>query len=211
MGRLMDHVRAALSLLDPLSAGSRAVLLRLAGRFGWGPVVLGSGVAVYAAFRYRTWIAPILLAWCVAAWMHAPEPDRDAGEAVEEEPAGEPADPFPGILWNLIADAPGVHVKTVAEHLHAAAPEAGCDRAAVRAALAARRIPVRGSVRGADGRVNEGVHRADLEVWEKGLSSPGSKPAPGACSGPVATPLTSGVAEGPTGVATPPTAPETPA
>ncbi|CAM5250403.1 hypothetical protein SGLAM104S_01616 [Streptomyces glaucescens] len=199
---LADRVRAALALIGPLGAGSRVLLLRLIGRFGWKTVLAGAVFAVFALFRYRTAIGWILAAWCAAAWMHAPkEPDEERGEATAEPVA----DPLPAVLWQLIGDAPGVHLKTVAGHLHAAAPEEGIDRASVRAALAARGIPIRASVRGADGRVNEGVHRADLEAWQQALPAPSTPPLSKTRSSPVATPLTSDVATPPTGVATPPT------
>ncbi|MER5715739.1 hypothetical protein [Streptomyces sp. NPDC002132] len=204
MTAVADRVRAVLALLGPLGAGSRVLLWRLIARFGWKMVGLGALVCVFAAVRYRTWIAWMLAAWCLAAWMHTP--DKAAGDADDtagEEPAETVADPLPAVLWTLIGEAPGVHLKAVAEHLHAAAPEQAVDRAAVRAHLAARQIPVRASVRDASGRVNEGVHRDDLRAWQEALSPAAPDPAPGPCSSPVATAVTCDVADAPTGVATP--------
>lgn len=199
--RLADQVRAVLSLLGPLSAGSRVLLLRLLGRFGWKAVGLGALVCVFAAVRYRTWIAWMLTAWCVAAWMCAPADGAD--EEAGEQPTDAAADPLPDVLWTLIGDAPGTHIRTIAEHLQAAAPEQPVDRAAVRAHLAARGIPVRASVRDAAGRVNEGVHRDDLRGWQEGLSPAGADTPPGPRSSAVATPVTCDVADAATGVATP--------
>ncbi|MBQ0827692.1 hypothetical protein [Streptomyces tagetis] len=210
--RTADKVRALLTLLGPLGAGSQALLLRLIGRFGWQGVLTAGVVAVYAVARYRPAIAWLLTAWCVAAWMHTPreedeeEPEAPAEKAGEEPFAEAPADALPGLLWALIGEAPGVHIKTLAAHLTAAAPDTPIDRPAVRAALTSRGIPLRGSVRDASGKVNEGVHRDDLECWEQALSGPSLDPHPGARGNPVATPLTSDVADAATAVATPPTA-----
>jgi hypothetical protein len=198
--RLADRVRAGLALLGPLGAGSRVFLLRLVGRFGWKVVGAGLLAAVYVAVRFRTWIVWMLLAWAVAAWMHAPGTPDEQREQAGEEP---PADPLVAILWHLIGDAPGTHLKTVTERLQKAAPEEDIDRAAVRAKLAARGIPVKPSVRDAAGRVNEGVHRADLQAWQAASSPPAVAPVPEARSKPVATPLTCDVADAATAVATP--------
>ncbi len=210
MRPLADRVRAVLDhLLVPLGAGSRALMLRLLTRFGWWPVACGVAVTAYAVNRYKTWIVWMLLAWCAAAWAHAPNvPEEEPEQLVEEgeERPAEPApDPLTGILWELIGDAPGVHLKTVVAHLHETGLDTACDRGAVRAALDRRGITVKGSVREADDRVNEGVHRDDLRAWEEARS-----PAPpGALSkmrsNPVATALTSDVAEPATAVATPAT------
>lgn len=204
--RAADRVRALLALLGPLDAGSRVLLLRLLGRFGWKAVVGGAAIVVYAAVRYRTWIAWMLLVWCAAAWMHTPATATEAAEEQLDEAGKQPPiDPLPWLMWKHIGEAPGVHVKTLAELLQAAAPEETVDRAAVRAKLAARGIPVRPSVRDAAGRVNEGVHRDDLKAWEEARFPAPPVPLSKARSSPVATALTSDVANPPTGVATPPT------
>jgi hypothetical protein len=201
MRALADRVRAVLALLGPLGAGSRVLLLRLIDRFGWKSVGGAVLVAVFAAVRYRTWIAWMLAAWAVAAWMHAPteEADEEAGE----QPSESAGDPLVMVLWQLIGEARGVHLKTLAEYLHAAAPEQPIDRATVRAHLAARGIPVRASVRDAADRVNEGVHRADLQAWQEALSPTDPDPISEGRSSPVATAVTCDVADAPTGVATP--------
>ncbi|MEV6014716.1 hypothetical protein [Streptomyces sp. NPDC051997] len=208
---MMRHLTARLAaLIDPLTAGGRILLLRFADRFGWRAVAIGTLVLLYAAPRYRTWIGPALLVLAGLAWMHAPdkatepqpEPEGEQpSEAVEEVPA----DPLPALLWELIGEARGVHLATIVDHLHESGLDPACDRAAVRAALDRRRIPVRGSVREADGRVNQGVHRADLEAWEQAHSPSPSQGGPKRRSYPATTPVTSDVAAPATAVATPAT------
>ena len=139
----------------------------------------------------------------VAAWIERRTPGNqvaeDSGDPAEEAPI----DPLVTVMWTLIGDAPGVHVKTLAAHLQAAVPEQLVARAAVRAKLGALGIPVRASVRDAAGRVNEGVHRADLEAWQQALPGPSPDPGPGPVEDPVATPVTCDVVDSPTPVATP--------
>ncbi|WP_108990430.1 hypothetical protein [Streptomyces coelicoflavus] len=204
--RTADKVRALLPLLGSLGAGSRALLLRLAGRLGWKGTLAVLVVAGYAVARYRPAFAWLLAAWCVAAWMHAPDRrEQPVEEAGEQPPAEVPHDPLPGILWDLIGEAPGVHVKRVVEHLHETGQDPTCQAADVRAALGRRGIPLRASVRDAAGRVNQGVHREDLTVWEEALSPGAPAPLSKTRSNPATTPLTSGVADAATAVATPPT------
>lgn len=193
-----DKVRALLALLGPLGAGSRALLLRLISRFGWKAVLIGAAITVSTVARYRTAFGWLLAAWCAAAWMHAPGDEEEAEDAA-------PKDPFPGMVWDLIGDAPGVHIKTVVAWLHETGLDTACTAADVTAGLTRRQIPIRASVRDADGRVNKGVHRDDLWAWLK-ARSPASPATPSKDrSNPVATPLTSGVADAATAVATPPT------
>ncbi len=191
--------RTLAGLVDPLAAGMRVLLLRLVARFGWKAVLIGAAVLVYAAARYRTWIWAGVAVLCAAAWAHAPGPVEELPDEADDEPQDEgeeppteaPVDPLPALLWELIGEAPGVHLKTVVAHLHQTGLDTACDRAAVRAALGRREIPVRGSVRGADGRVNEGVHRADLKAWEEARSPTAPMDTPETRSSFVATALTS--------------------
>jgi len=200
--RLADQVRALLPLLGQLGAGSRALLLRLISRFGWRTVLVGAAITVFAVVRYRHAFGWLLAAWCIAAWMHAPNDDEEAGE---EPPLTAPADPFPGMIRDLIGDAPGVHIKTVVAWLHETGLDTACTAADVTAGLTRRQIPIRASVRDAAGRVNKGVHRDDLEEWLEAHSPTAPADALKARSTPVATALTSGVADAATAVATPPT------
>jgi hypothetical protein len=197
IGRIADQVRGLLALLGPLGAGSRELLLRLISRFGWRAVLVGAAVIVFAVVRYRTAFGWLLAAWCVAAWMHAPGDD--------EPEQKRPTDPFPGMIRDLIGDAPGVHIKTIVAWLHETGLDTDCTAADVTAGLTRRQIPIRASVRDANGRVNKGVHRDDLEEWLEARSPASPAALPKGRSKPVATALTSGVADDATAVATPPT------
>ncbi|WP_405925434.1 hypothetical protein [Streptomyces sp. NBC_00035] len=173
--------------------------------------------SAWAAGYYGGWAAAgVILVWLLTVLLFIPREDLDrltaalerraAGtpaETAEEPAAGTFIDPLPGILWELIGEAPGVHLKTVVTHLHQSGLDTACDKAAVRAALTRRGITVKGSVRGADNRVNEGVHRADLQAWEEARSPAATANAPEARSGSVATALTSDVAKPTTPAATP--------
>lgn len=88
------------------------------------------------------------------------------------------ADPLPPLVYRLIGDAPGVHRKTITAVLAKAAEKEGTEpptEAQVEAALTARGIPLRPSVRDTRGRVNRGVHREDLEAWARTPSPAPSK------------------------------------
>ncbi|KOG21786.1 hypothetical protein [Streptomyces viridochromogenes] len=164
---------------------------------GWVAVGLIAGwVLAFAAFVPRDQLD----GW--AEWVERRSPVRPA-EPVPDAAPEAPVDPLITVMWNLIGQAPGVHVKTLADRLTKATPGEPVDRAAVRAKLRALGIPLKGSVRDAAGRVNEGVHRADLLAWEEALSRPDPDPASEARSGPVATAVTCDVADAPTPVATP--------
>ncbi|WP_405909569.1 hypothetical protein OG742_37205 [Streptomyces sp. NBC_00828] len=173
--------------------------------------------SAWAAGYYGGWAAAgVILVWLLTVLLFIPREDLDRlTAALERRAAGTPAetaeepatgtftDPLPGILWELIGESPGVHLKTVVAHLHHSGLDTACDKAAVRAALTRRGITVKGSVREADKRVNEGVHRADLQAWEEARSPTTPADTPEARSGPVATALTSGVAKPTTHAATP--------
>lgn len=73
----------------------------------------------------------------------------------------------------------------------------------MRAKLGALNIPVRASVRDAAGRVNEGVHRDDLEAWEEAPSPTGTGAPSDARSDPCSDAVTSDVAARRAGVAMP--------
>lgn len=201
----------------PLLAGLTGPSSWLAARFGvntaWGVHI----VAVWAVAFYRGWIAAgVALVWLFAVLAFVPRehlerladrienPRPDEDQKVGEGPPPEPlCEPLAVVLKQLIGDAPGAHLKTLAEHLQAAAPEQPVDRAAVRAKLAALGIPVRPSVRDAAGRVNEGVHRADLQAWEEAPSPTVTDTPSEARSEPVATPVTCDVGKESTTVGTP--------
>lgn len=169
MRALADRVRVVLALLGPLGAGSRALLLRLIGRFGWKTVVIGALVCVFAVVRYRTWTAWIIAVWCAAAWMHAPtdtisEEGVDDGEDAAEEEAGE--DPHNGmltLLYTLIGDAHGVHLRTVLTHLQKHGQWQDKTVADLRQHLEALDIPVQPKVK-VGGTPTRGVLKADLDA-----------------------------------------------
>lgn len=176
--------------------------------------------SAWAAGHYRGWVAfGLVVGWLVAVLAftprefldrvatfierlgerrHQPRPDDtpDAGE----EPL---LDPVVTVLWHLIGDAPGAHLKTLTEYLQQAAPEQPVDRAAVRAKLGALGIPLKASVRDAAGRVNEGVHRADLKAWEEALPRPATGTPSEARSNATEGPATCDVGKSATDVAMP--------
>ncbi len=161
----------------------------------WAPAYYGGWVAVGVP---AVWVA-LTLAFMprdfkdrASAWI---ERHITARPTPGEEPA---APPIVAVMWGLIGDAPGVHLKTLAATLQEALPEGVeevVDKAAVRAKLAALRIPTKGSVRDAAGRVNEGVHRTDLKAWEAALPDHSPDTPTGARSDPGSDALTSEVAE----------------
>lgn len=184
----------------------------LAAHFGMRTAWTVHAVAVWACGFYGGWVAVgVIAVWLLAVGLFVPReclerladkiehPTNDDQQAGEEQPG----EPLAVVLRHLIGDAPGTHLKTVAEHLQAAAPEQPVDRAAVRAKLGALGIPVRASVRDAAGRVNEGVHRADLQAWEEALSPTEPESPSGPRSSPCSDAVTSDVAKRRTDVATP--------
>lgn len=190
----------------------------LAARFGMSTAWGVHAAAVWMIFYYRGVVAVgIIAAWLLAVLLFTPREylerlaasierldnrPREDAEDDEEEP---PADPLVTLLWHLIGDAPGAHLKTVAERIQEASGKP-TDRAsvrarvaAIRARLAALQIPVKASVRDAAGKVNEGVHRDDLKAWKEALSPEGA----GIPSGRVEEPVTCDVGKSATAVATP--------
>lgn len=156
MGALADRVRVVLALLEPLGAGSRVLMLRLLGRFGWKTVGVGALVAVFAAVRYRTWIAWMLAAWCIAAWMHAPnEADEPTTEPAGEEPAEPDPQDIADLIRDLIGDDRGVLLTALCQPLQEP------DTRAVKEVLQAAGIRWRPGVRTAGGN-GPGVHRDDV-------------------------------------------------
>lgn len=197
----------------PLLTGLLGPSQWTAARLGTGPAWGIHVVAVWAPFYYGGWAAILVpTAWLLAVLLFVPRehlerlaeriektPDNDDQQAGEEHPS----EPLAAVLWQLIGDAPGTHLKTLAGRLQSAAPEQPVDRAAVRAKLGALGIPVRASVRDAAGRVNEGVHRADLEAWEEAPSPTGTGTPSDARSDLCSDAVTSDVANVPTDVAMP--------
>lgn len=80
-------------------------------------LLLGAGYGAFRvcrSFPWLLWVASgcwLLLAWRAGA-PAAPEP------ADEEPPVEDPADAVRALLWQLIGDAPGIHLRDVLAHLH---------------------------------------------------------------------------------------------
>lgn len=182
---------APAGVFGALAAGVRGWLtwcsLRIGVRGTYGLHV----VALWAASYYSVWVTwgvVIGLAAAVVTFVPRESLDRllarlehprakTTVKAAEQAPAEAPVDPLPGLVWRLIGDAPGVHRKTLAAVLARAAEKEGTEpptEAQVEAALAARNIPLRPSVRDTRGKVNRGVHREDLEAWARAPSLPPS-------------------------------------
>lgn len=180
-----------LGLLPALYQGVRGWCAWCSARTGAGPTWAVHGAALYAAEHYNVWVTCAVTGGFVlvvglftprAAFDHLAARIEARAEArsllPDDEPAQThnepPADPLPTLIWTLIGEAPGVHRKTLAEVLAEAAAREGQQppsEAHVEAALEALGIPLRPSVRDARGKVNRGVHRADLEAWQRALPS----------------------------------------
>ncbi|MGW9031476.1 hypothetical protein ACWGQ5_47180 [Streptomyces sp. NPDC055722] len=159
MRRLADRAGAVLAILGPLGAGSRVLLLRVLGRFGWKIVAGGGLLAMYAAVRYRTWIAWMLVAWCLAAWMHAPEADGP-----DEETAPEPRLALARWLLDTIGDRPGIHLRDLYPAMRQLPGQEGRTDAELRAALRTLGVPVQRSLRIGPIAGRSGVRREDVEA-----------------------------------------------
>jgi hypothetical protein len=155
-------------------------------------------VALWAACYYGGWVfVGVVLALAVAFVTFMPRdpvdrittrleqvgtpradsPDKGSPATPEQSPA----DPLVALMWKLIAGASGVHLKTLAQVLAAAAEQEGHEapsKALVEAALTTRGIPLRDSVRDTSKKVNRGVHREDLAAWEQALSQPADPTPP---------------------------------
>lgn len=196
--------------------GMRGPWRWLAGHFGDYGITIAWTIHVgspWAFFYYRGWVAAgLAVAWPLAFLLSIPKEYKDRASgwlerhitpAVDEEADGRAlAPPIVAVLWKLIGDAPGTHLKALTERLQKEAKEP-LDKAAVRAKLRALGIPLRGSVRDASGKVNEGVHRDDLKAWIETLPPTASATPPEPRSDPVATPVTCGVEKRRAPVATP--------
>lgn len=146
----------------------------------WAAVFYGGWVTVGVAAALLTGIASFLPGATVDRLTARIEARHQAPAEAEPERAEEPpTDPLVILLWRLIGDAPGTHLKTLVEHLEKGAAEVGQEppsKAEVEAKLAALNVPLRPSVRDVHGRVNRGVHRADLQAAL--APSPAEEPAP---------------------------------
>ena len=150
-------------------------------------------VALWAAGYYSLWVTwGVFIGLALAINLFMPHKPfdrlvegierldrRPKKEAAEKAVDDTPGDPLVSVMWQLIGEASGVHLKTLTEVLAKGAAEKGDrapSKAEVVAALEARGIPIEKSVRDSRRRVNQGVHRAALKAWEEGLSQ--TEPAP---------------------------------
>ncbi|MEU5426855.1 hypothetical protein AB0H73_14795 [Streptomyces olivoreticuli] len=175
---------------ESLCAGSSALLGR-----GWAWVTAedwrtaltrlgyaggGGYVVVYAAAHSP--LAPFAmpvgaLAWCVAAWMHAPssaEPPEDGIQAPAALPSGSPLpaphaplDPvaFLPFLRALIGDRNGVLLRDLVTALREASAPDDWGMVQTRQLCTAAGVPVRRSVKTPNG-TSPGVHRDDLPAGD---------------------------------------------
>lgn len=193
-----EEEKPAAKARGPLLTGLLGPGRWVAARFGMSTAWGVHGAAVWMIFYYRGVVAVgIIVVWLLAVLLFTPREyldrlaasieriDNRPHEEAEDEEEPPPTDPLVVLLWHLIGDAPGTHLKTVAERIQEASGKP-VDRAAVRARLAALQIPVKASVRDAAGRVNEGVHRVGLKAWEEALSPAGTGTPSGRVEGPVA-------------------------
>lgn len=170
------------SIPGAIAAGVRGWLTWCSTRIGAGWTYALHLVAIWAACHYSAWVTwCIVIGLAVAINLFIPhEPLERLVARIEglgrNKPAGSPGedsqqpptDPLPALMWRLIADAPGVHLKTLTHVLGQAAEEEGTEapsKAAVEQALTTRGIPLRDSVRDTRNKVNRGVHREDLAAW----------------------------------------------
>lgn len=212
-----DEEQPATRQHGPVLTGIRGPALWLSARSSPATSLATHVGAGWAIAYYGGWTAAaIIAAWLFAVAMFVPRDyldhlaDRIENRAPSEapdEPMEADAEPTPeplvALLRKLIADAPGVHLKTLTARLQEAAPGQALDEPAVTARLTALGIPLRPSVRDTRKKVNKGVHRDDLQAWEEAHSPTGPRTPPRPRSGPVATSPTCDVADGESGVATP--------
>jgi len=135
-----------------------------------GAIAAGGYLAVYGCLHAphiaRFAIPGGIIAWCVAAWLAAPEeahePSREPAEAASATP--DPHD-VTDLVRDLVGEDRGILLTALRQPLRAA------DTRAVRELLAAAGIRVRPGVRTADGN-GPGVHRDDLPALAPSPSVP---------------------------------------
>ena len=168
-------------LVGPAWAGGAHLLALWAIKYYGGWVALGICLTLVVAVA---WFIPRASVERLATRLEKrldvtpPAAADDAPEPAAEQP---PQDPLITLLWHLIDTAPGVHFKTLSEHLTEGARREGREpptRAGIEAALTARQIPLRPSVRNTLGKVNKGVHRDDLLAAEQAPSPADTAPPP---------------------------------
>lgn len=142
----------------PAGRAGRTVLLLVAGLLVWRAARLWPGLL---------WLAAP--AWLVAAWRATPDPPEDP---VKEAPAVPPANAIRALLWQLIGDAPGIHLRDVLAHLHKHDHHPSWTVADLRRHLERHGIPVDPKLKLA-GTPTRGVRRDAL-----GTPPPAAAPSP---------------------------------
>lgn len=150
-------------------------------------------VAVWAVAFYGGWIAAgVTLAWLAAVLLFVPREHLDRFSTLIERrshlaPVTAPAEPRnPGdregvlrLLYTVLGEAPGVHLRTVLSYLQEHDQWEGKTVADLRQHLEALSIPVRPKVK-VDGTPTRGVLKADLDALppiEETSPSPAPSPA----------------------------------
>ena len=174
------------------------LLTGLLGPGRWITARLGSGwavgvhvVAVWAPFYYGGWAALLVpAAWLLAVLAFVPRERLDhLAAAIERRfsgppdaspsaPAGPSGEAIRTLLYDLIGEGRGVHLRTVLAHLQEHGQWEGKEVADLRRHLEALRIPVRPKVK-VDGTPTRGVLKADLDALPPlGETAPSPTPSP---------------------------------
>lgn len=170
----------------PLLTGLFGPGLWLAARFGTGTAWGVHGVAVWAIGYYRGGAAASIVAvWLLAVLLFIPRDalerlasrvenatDRAPVETGPEEAGEGGRDGIVALLYDLIGDAHGVHLRTVLTHLQEHGHWEGKEVADLRQHLEALGIPVQPKLK-IGGTPTRGVSKADLDAL-----SPAEETAP---------------------------------
>lgn len=152
--RAWAYLRDRLSLTESL--GALAI----------GAYLTGYG-CIHAPHTARFAIPGVIVAWCVAAWWHAPPADvpQPAENPEPAPPDSAPQDVYAATLewiWRQVGDTQGVHLRDLLAHAQAHGLFEDLDVTAFRGHLERWGIPVRDRVRVRGLGVTVGVYRDDL-------------------------------------------------
>ncbi len=162
----------------------------IAARFGMSTAWAVHAVAVWAIGFYSGWVAAgVITVWVFAALLFVPRERLDQlAQRLEQHGLHRHAMPLPKaaepggrdgvllLLYTVLGDAPGVHLRTVLAYLHEHGQWEGKTVADLRQHLEALHIPVRPKVK-VDGTPTRGVLKADLDALPPLTETPPS-PAP---------------------------------
>lgn len=169
-------------LLTGLLGPSRWLAAHLGSSAAWAVHL----VAVWAPVYYGGWAALLVPAgWLLAVLAFVPREHLDQlAAAIERRFSGRPNTPAAStsgeairqLLYTLIGEGRGVHLRTVLAHLQEHGQWEGKTVADLRQHLEALHIPVRPKVK-VDGTPTRGVLKADLDALPP-LTDPAPSPAP---------------------------------